>query len=64
MNINDDYKKSCDKSMKKCTPYEKTIDVEELARAYVPYQKICSYFEPKEALIKGTVFPSLYRPYK
>lgn len=47
-----------------CIPFEKTIEVEKLARAYIPYQIICSYFEPKEALINGTIFPSLYQPYK
>ncbi|MGN1319289.1 MAG: spore coat associated protein CotJA [Lachnospirales bacterium] len=47
-----------------CVPFEETIEVNELARAYVPIQIICSYFEPREALINGTVFPSLYMPYK
>ena len=30
-----------------------------LAQAYVPFQKICGYFEPREALKEGTIFPSL-----
>ena len=25
----------------------------------VPFQKICGYFEPREALKEGTIFPSL-----
>ena len=47
-----------------CIPFEEYIKVKELAFAYVPSQKICSYFEPEEGLVKGTVFPSLYRPYR
>jgi hypothetical protein len=47
-----------------CVPFEETIKVSELARAYIPNQIICSYFEPQEALMNGTIFPSLYRPYK
>ena len=47
-----------------CMPFEEYIKVKELAFAYVPLQKICSYFEPTESLVKGTVFPSLYKPYK
>lgn len=47
-----------------CVPFEKTIEVDRLARAYVPYQVICSYFEPIEALKNGTIFPSLNMPYK
>ncbi len=47
-----------------CIPYEEYIKVDRLSRAYVPYQIICSYYEPLEALKNGTVFPSLYMPYK
>ncbi len=47
-----------------CMPFEEYIRVKELAFAYVPIQKICSYFEPMESLVNGTVFPSLYKPYK
>lgn len=46
-----------------CIPYEQEIKVERLARAYVPFQKYCSTFEPMESLIKGTVFPELSMPY-
>jgi hypothetical protein len=35
----------------------------ELATAYVPYQVMCKIFEPMKALMKGTIFPELYRPY-
>jgi hypothetical protein len=34
-----------------------------LARAYVPFQKYCTTYEPVEGLDKGTVFPELYSPY-
>ncbi len=53
-----------DNNITSCVPFEENIKVDRLARAYVPYQIICSYFEPKEALLNGTVFPSLYMPYK
>jgi len=35
-----------------------------LAQAYVPVQPYESLFPLDEALEKGTVFPSLYKPYK
>lgn len=35
-----------------------------LARAYVPFQKPGRLFHPEEALVKGTVYPELYCPYK
>ena len=40
-------------------PFENPIPVTSLAQAYVPFQKICGYFEPREALKEGTIFPSL-----
>lgn len=49
---------------KKCVPYETPIKPERLARAYVPFQKICDYFEPMEGLKNGTIFPGLYKPYR
>lgn len=58
------YKDYEDNNITGCVPFEENIRVNRLARAYVPYQIICSYFEPREALLKGTVFPSLYIPYK
>jgi|GEM_PF-3243870 len=35
-----------------------------LAEAYVPMQKPGRIYPPEKALIKGTVFPELYRPYQ
>jgi hypothetical protein len=35
----------------------------ELARAYVPYQVMCKIYEPMKGLMRGTIFPELYRPY-
>ena len=65
MKMCDDYKNYDENnSMMNCVPYEETIKVDSLAKAYVPYQIICSYFEPREALLKGTIFPSLSKPYK
>ncbi|MDF2520592.1 MAG: hypothetical protein K0R84_1220 [Clostridia bacterium] len=34
-----------------------------LAEAYVPYQVMYKIYEPMKALMKGTLFPELYRPY-
>jgi len=36
----------------------------ELARAYVPPQTYSRALSPAEGLMKGTVFPELYRPYE
>ncbi|NLW23115.1 MAG: spore coat associated protein CotJA [Tissierellia bacterium] len=36
----------------------------ELARAYIPFQIMNQVFSPEEALIRGTLFPELYMPYK
>lgn len=35
----------------------------ELATAYVPYQVMFKIYEPMKALMKGTIYPELYRPY-
>ncbi|MFZ5352786.1 MAG: spore coat associated protein CotJA [Bacillota bacterium] len=35
----------------------------ELAAAYVPYQAMCKVYEPMKGLMKGTIFPELYKPY-
>ena len=48
--------KCCDDN---CVPFENPIPVTSLAQAYVPFQKICGYFESREALKEGTIFPSL-----
>ncbi len=34
-----------------------------LAHSYVPWQYYDKAFSPKEALMKGTLFPELYGPY-
>jgi hypothetical protein len=47
-----------------CIPQETVITDVKLARAYVPYQKLCTTFPPVEGLDKGTIFPELYSPYK
>ena len=47
-----------------CIPQETTIHNVRLAMAYVPFQKMCTLFNPIEALSKGTVFPELYSPYE
>jgi len=38
----------------------------ELAQAYIPFQTFNAenLFSPEEALLKGTIFPELYRPYE
>ncbi len=43
--------------------YQKRCN-EELARAYVPFQRMNQIYSPAEALKKGTLFPELYKPYK
>lgn len=47
----------------KCIPFEQYIKVVELARAYVPFQNLCSIYDKEESLIKGTIFPDLSRQY-
>ena len=47
-----------------CVPQETTIYNVRLAMAYVPFQKMCTLFNPLEAMSKGTVFPELYSPYE
>lgn len=46
-----------------CIPQELVIRNVKLARAYVPFQKLCSLYPPEIALHKGTVFPELYSSY-
>lgn len=38
-------------------------DMKELAQAYVPFQYFTKSFPPAEALMRGTLFPELYKPY-
>ncbi|WP_317366387.1 spore coat associated protein CotJA [uncultured Tyzzerella sp.] len=56
---------NCDRCMQNtgCIPYEEYIKVDELARAYVPFQKLCSIYDKDEAMVKGTIFPELASPY-
>ena len=35
-----------------------------LARAYVPFQIFTERLNPMEGLMKGTIFPELYFPYR
>ncbi|MDD3839716.1 MAG: spore coat associated protein CotJA [Clostridia bacterium] len=35
-----------------------------LATAYIPFQYMCKLYSPMEGLMKGTIFPELYKPYK
>lgn len=48
----------------KCLGYDKFIEVDSLARAYVPWQEMCTLYPGKEALIYGTVFPELNKQYR
>ncbi len=48
---------------KACVPYEQTIEVKSLARAYVAFQKFCSIYDGEKAIVKGTLFPELDMPY-
>ncbi|NLK35248.1 MAG: spore coat associated protein CotJA [Gracilibacteraceae bacterium] len=34
-----------------------------LATAYIPYQVLQKVYEPMKGLMRGTIFPELYRPY-
>lgn len=43
---------------------EKKSSFYQLARAYVPWQRYTTKWDPMEGLAKGTIFPELYRPYK
>jgi len=58
------YDKSCcgDIGKMKCIPFEQRIIVNDLAKAFVPFQKYCSLLDPCEAFLAGTVFPELYKP--
>lgn len=46
-----------------CIPQETVIRNVQLAHAYVPFQKMCSTFEPIMGLRKGTIFPELLNVY-
>lgn len=49
--------------MNQCVPQETVIRGVRLAEAYVPFQKMCTLFNPIDALKNGTAFPELYSPY-
>jgi hypothetical protein len=34
-----------------------------LAQAYIPFQVYTNRWDPMKALMLGTIFPELYRPY-
>lgn len=47
-----------------CVPQETAIKDVKLARAYVPFQRLCSTYPAVRALCRGTLFPELFSPYK
>ena len=47
----------------KCIPQETYLDNVTLARAYVPFEKLCKTFSPMTSLMRGTAFPPLYNVY-
>ena len=47
----------------KCVPQETYIPNVRLATAYVPFQKLCTVYEPVDGLYHGTIFPELFSPY-
>lgn len=49
---------------KNCIPQETYISGVELARAYVPIQKLCDTYTPFVALARGTAFPPLANLYR
>ncbi|NLH01291.1 MAG: spore coat associated protein CotJA [Clostridiales bacterium] len=53
-----------DNKADKCIPQETVIEDVRLARAYVPFQKLCTTFTPSGALMKGTIFPPLFDDYR
>lgn len=36
----------------------------QLARVYIPFQIMYQVYSPSEALMRGTLFPELFMPYK
>ena len=44
-------------------PFERVIEVNRLARAFVPRQRAGETFDSAQALRNGTAFPELYMPY-
>lgn len=56
-------KKPCNDYNDFCIPYEQGTDFNELARAFVLFQKFCGVMCLEESLVKGTAFEELYMPY-
>lgn len=48
---------------KTCIPQQTVIENVRLARAYVPYQILCTTFTPADGLLRGTIFPPLWDNY-
>ncbi|MDR1067148.1 MAG: spore coat associated protein CotJA [Clostridiales bacterium] len=42
---------------------KKFDDCFDLARAYVPYQRIRMLYSPEDGICRGTIFPELDKPY-
>jgi hypothetical protein len=47
-----------------CRPFPRYIEVDRLARAYVPPQKMCNIYCHETGLKNGTIFPELFMPYE
>lgn len=47
----------------KCRGFDDVIYPKSLAVAYIPMQIPCQLYSPCEALVYGTVFPELNKPY-
>lgn len=50
-------------NMKPCPGQADGLQYQALAMAYVPWQHIKSLYEPDQALLCGTVFPELNKPF-
>ncbi len=55
------YTKNCSSMMPSCA--ESSFDSLPLAMAYVPMQHFSSVYELNEALLHGTIFPELNKPF-
>lgn len=42
---------------------ENCISEKPLAMAYIPWQKFSKTYEPQKALMRGTIFPELDKPF-
>lgn len=59
------YEHTCDTETMVCPEFKIPVMPREfeLATAYVPYQVMGKIYEPMKGLMKGTIFPELYRGY-